>query len=55
MSSITTESARVAELRERGAERYKAEDQHGQTRVGWWLDGVYLGNTTRQALEAING
>ena len=55
MSDATAESARVAELRDRGAERCKAEDQHGQTRVGWWLDGVYLGNTTRQALEAING
>lgn len=38
-----------------GAVFEKREDRHGDTKTGWWLDGVYLGNTTQLATEAING
>jgi hypothetical protein len=37
------EKARVEqELRDRGAVLEKREDRHGETRSGWWLDGVWL-------------
>lgn len=41
------------ELIARGAELAKMEDQHGDTKSGWWIDGVYLGKTTRDAIEAL--
>lgn len=46
-----------AALLEKGAERLKAEDRFGETRVGWWLDGVWLAplNDPKAALAAING
>ena len=49
------EAARLVDLRDRGAEYSKRETRTGETRSGWWLDGVYLGKTTRDAMEAING
>lgn len=32
-------------LREMGAVRERREDRHGETKSGWWLDGIYLGPT----------
>lgn len=45
------------ELREIGAELLKAEDRHGDTKTGWWLDGVWLAPTKDPvaALRAIKG
>ncbi len=55
MNTEAREDARRTELLERGAEFVKREDAHGVTIRGWWLDDVYLGKTTRDALQAING
>lgn len=32
----------VEKLLEMGAENLKQEDRFGNTRSGWWLDGVWL-------------
>ena len=44
-----------AKLLEIGAEKLKAEDRWGDTRTGWWLDGVYLGKDPVVALNAVEG
>jgi len=49
------EAARLTDLRDRGAEFSKRENRHSETCSGWWLDGVWLGKTTRDAMQAING
>jgi hypothetical protein len=57
-SDKPTEKADAIEaLRERGAENLKAEDRFGDTRVGWWLDGVWLApaNDPVAALRTLNG
>ena len=54
-TSAAREEARRQELLERGAEFCKRETCSGQTKSGWFLDGVFLGRTLREALEAING
>ena len=41
------------DLEEYGATYEKAEDRSGDTKTGWWLDGVYLGETVLGATEAI--
>jgi hypothetical protein len=51
---MTTEQA-TKELREMGAELAKMEDRQGDTKSGWWLDGVYLGKKATDALEAVQG
>lgn len=38
-----------------GAEFLRRDDSHGETKRGWWLDGVYLGRDMQTALEAIRG
>jgi hypothetical protein len=43
------------ELIEYGCEFCKREDRHGDTLSGYWLDGVFLGKTARDATEAIKG
>jgi hypothetical protein len=48
-----SEQDRINKLLESGAVKEKREDRHGDTKSGWWLDGVYLGNDTRTALESI--
>ena len=59
MMSVTTakarEEARRQELLERGAEFVLREDRHGDTFRGWWIDEIYLGKTTKHALENIRG
>ena len=56
MSQTTTaEDTRRIELLQRGAELCKRETRSGETRSGWFLDGVFIGKTTREAMEAING
>lgn len=44
-------------LREIGAELLKTEDQFGDTKTGWWLDGVFLGpkNDPEYCLRVVNG
>ena len=44
-------------LAELGARREIREDRHGETRSGWWLDGVWLApcNKPKDALRAVNG
>ena len=49
------ERMRRQELEKRGASREKREDRHGDTKTGWWLDGVYLGRTTEESIRAMNG
>lgn len=43
------------ELLDYGCEYATAEDRWGDTKSGYWLDGVYLGSTARIATEAIRG
>lgn len=43
------------DLIEAGAVRQKAENSHGETLSGWWLDGVYLGKSVTDAIEALRG
>lgn len=43
------------ELIEAGCDFSKREDRQGETKSGYWLDGVFLGKTPRQATEAIKG
>jgi hypothetical protein len=42
-----------AELINRGAELLKTEDRFGETKTGWWIDGVFLGENERDAIESI--
>jgi len=49
------EEKRIKELKAAGAVLERREDRHGDTRKGWWLDGVYLGENSRYALEAMRG
>jgi len=49
------EDARRNELIDRGAEFCKRQTRSGETRSGWFLDGVFIGKTTREALAAVNG
>ena len=43
------------QLVEMGAKLEKREDQHGETKSGWWLDGIYLAKTAQDALRAAKG
>jgi hypothetical protein len=45
----------VAELRKRGASYERREDRYGETKRGWWLDGVWLGERPADSLRALNG
>jgi len=54
-TSAAREAARRQELLERGAEFILRENRHGDTFRGWWIDEIYLGKTTKNALENING
>jgi hypothetical protein len=50
-----TKAKAIAILKERGAESMKAEDQFGDTRSGWFLDGVYLCSDPVEAVRKILG
>lgn len=53
--TMTTEE-RIDWLKETGAWYGKAEARgDDRTRTGWWLDGVFLAETERLAIEIING
>ena len=41
------------ELEGRGAVYGRHEDRFGDKKMGWWLDGQYLGRTVKIANEAI--
>lgn len=43
------------QLAEMGAKLEKREDQNGETKSGWWLDGVYLAKSAQDALRATRG
>lgn len=51
------ELAAINELTALGAVCEKREDTHGDTRSGWWLDGVFLApaRELKAALEAVRG
>jgi len=53
---MTTDEA-VAILEDAGAEKERREDEHGKTRSGWWLGGVWLAPTNKpvDAVKAIRG
>lgn len=51
---MTKEQA-IAELIERGATNEKKEDQHGETKTGWWMDTVFLAKNPIDALAALKG
>ena len=55
MKTATKKAEAVKELLERGAANERREDRHGDTRTGWWLDGVYLGKDPVAALRNIEG
>ncbi len=38
-----TNAAAEKELRKMGAKLMTAENRFGDTKTGWWLDGVFLG------------
>ena len=42
-------------LIEAGATKERREDRSGDTKSGWWLDGVYLGSSDSAAVEALRG
>lgn len=45
----------LALLRDSGATLAKQEDRSGDTKSGWWLDGVYLGKDAKTAATSITG
>lgn len=47
----------IKQLVELGAKNERREDRHGETKRGWWLDGVWLApaNDPQQALREIKG
>jgi hypothetical protein len=40
------EAQAIKELKEMGADCLKREDRFGETRSGWWIDGVWLAPTS---------
>lgn len=55
MTTATTEKTAAIELNNAGASLEKREDRFGDTRTGWWLDGVYLGKKATDALRIMRG
>lgn len=45
----------IKELTDKGATYAKQRDRFGDMRRGWWLDGVYLGESAKQALRDLEG
>ena len=52
---MTKHEQRVEYLIERGAKHERREDEWGDTKTGWWMDGVWLGVTERDAVERLRG
>lgn len=50
---MTKEQAEL-KLIEAGAVKEKAQDRHGDTKTGWWLDGVFLGRDAKTAWEGLS-
>jgi hypothetical protein len=48
-----TKEEAIRELREMGAELSKQEDRYGETKTGWWLDGIWIDNDPIRALMSI--
>lgn len=44
-------------LIEMGAKNERREDSHGETRTGWWMDGVWLAPSSRpmDAIRMLKG
>ena len=51
---MTTKQAEQ-KLIDAGAVRERRENEHGETKTGWWLDGVFLGRDARTAAEGLGG
>ena len=45
----------IETLREAGAVLERREDRFGDTKGGWWLDGVYLAKDPRDAVRVMQG
>jgi hypothetical protein len=43
------------ELESIGAVKETSDDRFGDTKTGWWLDGVFLGRDSMTALQAVRG
>lgn len=44
-----------SELLAAGATLERKETTAGETKTGWWMDGVYLGKDPHTALESLRG
>ena len=47
----------TAILTEAGATNERREDSHGETKSGWWMDGVWLAPSSRpqDAIKVLKG
>jgi hypothetical protein len=52
-----TNAEAIKALTEMGAKNERREDDHGQTRSGWWLDGVWLAPSAapKDAVSVVGG
>jgi hypothetical protein len=52
---MTPKQAAEIKLEAAGCTREKKEDQHGETKSGWWQDTVFLSRSPIQAWSLLNG
>ena len=52
---VTQYGRHLEGMTDAGAVYEKRRDKDGILKRGWWLDGVWLGESGRDALAAING
>lgn len=45
----------IAILKDAGAFREKREDRFGDTKTGWWVDGVFLAKDAVDAVRQMRG
>ena len=52
-----TNAEAIKKLTEMGATNERREDDHGQTRLGWWLDEVWLAPSAdpKDAVRVVSG
>jgi hypothetical protein len=49
------EAEAAKELRARGGKWMRAKNKDGYIQGGWWIDGVWLSHSSREALQLANG